>query len=91
MAALLFVGLCAGLLAIVGCSENVQPGTSRESVCSAVTDDAFSWWLAVLWPVVAYAASWLIPTLRRYAASVGFVVGVLAVGFWATLLVIVAN
>ena len=83
---LLAGGCLAGLLFTVGCSENLHPHTRREGVCSTVADGTAEIWLAMLWPVVLYAATWLIPGLRRRVGAVGLVIAALGVVFWAPLL-----
>jgi hypothetical protein len=88
--ALLGIGLAAGLLLTVGCSENVHPGTRRD-VCNAFTSGALAWWLAVLWPAALYASSWVVPALRRRGVLAGIVVAALAVVFWTILLGVVST
>ena len=86
--ALLGGGYLAGLLLTAACSENLRAGTRRESVCSTVAEGRVGFWLAVLWPVMVYAASWLIPGLRRRVGAVGLVIAALAMVFWARLLIV---
>lgn len=87
--ALLVAGLAAGLFLTLGCSENLQPGSSRKETCDAVAGGALTWWIAVLWPAALFGASRLVPWLNRHGIAVGALIAVLAAAFWIPLFVIV--
>ncbi len=81
-----------GQLFALGCSENLDPGTSRTDVCNSVGELwAPSWWLAVLWPAASFAVSQLIPPLRRHPIAVGAAISLLMVAFWTPLLLVVTD
>ena len=85
----LVAGLGAGLMLTVGCSENLQPGSSRKETCDTVAGGVLNWWIAVLWPAALFGVSRLIPSLNRHGIVVSLVVAVLAVAFWTPLFVVV--
>lgn len=54
---LLFSGLVGGVLVGLGCSENVDAGTARGSVCSALGEAGGArWWLLALAPAAIFLA-----------------------------------
>jgi hypothetical protein len=49
------------------------------------------WWVAVLWPAVAFGASQLIPALRRRSIVVAACLAALGVTFWIATAVVVID
>lgn len=92
LAASIAVGYFLGQLFELGCSENVEPGTTQDDVCAGVGELwSFTWWLAVLWPAVVLALTLLIPRLDRHEVAVVAVIGLMMAAFWTPLLLAVTG
>jgi hypothetical protein len=92
VAALVGAAYILGQLLALGCSENLEPGTTRTDVCNSVGDLwAPSWWLSVLWPAALFLGSQLVPPLRRHPIAIAAGTGLLMVAFWTPLLLVVTD
>jgi hypothetical protein len=86
-----FISMYAGW----ACSSGDEaPGSLEADLCDGLYDgvDASSaWWVAVLWPVVAFGASQFIPMFRRRPLVVAVPVAILVVAFWVATAVVVID
>ena len=79
-------------LAGFACSSGQEPyGSLEADLCDRYAGElSFTWWMTVLWPIVAFAAAMAIPGLRRRALLVSVCLSVVALGFWiGTALVVI--
>ena len=86
----LVAGLFLGVLLLVGCSENLHPGTDRTRACEA-WESGFRWWLLVTLPPALLLVGGFLPGKRRF--SLGLMICVV-LGFgavWAYLLLVVSS
>jgi hypothetical protein len=89
--ALAFAGLFLGLMFVVGCSENLRPGTDRTRVCDSMQgDNGYRWWLAVLTPALVLLLSQAVPWFRRHAVITATSIALVMGAFWAYVLVAVS-
>ena len=76
-----------------GCTSGEEVSGSLEAdLCDGYAGSfrGFEWWVAVLWPGVAFGVSQLIPALRRRSSLVAAYLAVLGVAFWiATALLVI--
>jgi hypothetical protein len=83
-----FIGMYAGW----ACSSGEEsPGSLDADLCEGYAGGGSAWWLAVLWPAVAFGASQIIPTFRRHPLAVAFPIAVLGVAFWLLTAVLVID
>lgn len=89
---LLAGGLFLGLMFIVGCSENLHPGTDRKRVCDSLQESGgFGWWLAVLFPALVLAASQIAPWFRRHVILTATTIILVAIAGWTYALLVVSG
>jgi len=82
-----FVTVFLGMGTIAACSESSPLGPNNESACEMVTSGILSWFLAVLWPSAFFAATQIVPWARLHSVAVAVLTIVLALAFWAYVLV----
>lgn len=82
------IGIYAGWACTSG--EEV-PRSLEADLCEGYAGGGSTWWLLVLFPVGAYAASQLIPTFRRRPLIVAVPVSLLGVAFWIATAVMVID
>jgi hypothetical protein len=90
--ALFILGFCGAVTVGLGCSENVDPGTSRGDVCSTVGEppDA-SWWSLASAPALVFGAVALIGGRRGPLAYLWGAACVALVAVDAVLIAIVTD
>jgi len=66
------------------CSSGYEiPWSFEADVCDAYAGSfGFTWWLAVIWPGIAFGASQLVPVFRRRPLLVAVPAAGLGVAFW---------
>ena len=92
VAALVVTANFFGHFFALGCTENLEAGTSRAEVCDSIGELwTATWWLAVIWPAVLFAASQLVPPLRRHPIVMAAAAALLMIAFWTPLLLVVSH
>lgn len=83
VAAVAFTTIVARLAGWACTSGEEARGSLEADLCEGyVGSPGFSWWLAVLWPAIAFAVSQLMPPFRRRPVLVAGCLSVLGVAFW---------
>ena len=82
-----------GRLVVWACTSGEEARGSLEAdLCDGYAGSlGFTWWLAVLWPAIAFGVSQLIPALRLRPLLVGVCVSVLGVTFWVATAALVVD
>ncbi|MDQ3995192.1 MAG: hypothetical protein M3265_10405 [Actinomycetota bacterium] len=89
---LLLSGLIGGVLVALGCSENVDAGTARGSVCSALGEPGGAgWWLLALAPAAVLLASATTRWGRIRLVQIGVAVFLGAAAVYGFLLAVVTS
>ncbi len=85
--------LLVGRLVGWACSSGEEaPGSFEADLCDGYAGSlGFTWWLAVLWPAIAFGASQIVPIFRRRPLLAAATIAVVAMAFWITTAVLVVD